>query len=182
VSVVTLDEVKTHLNLTEDTNDTELQDFLDAAEAAIAAQVGPLESEERTDRVRSAAGSLVLPVSPVVSVTSAANADTTALTVDDLYLDGAAGVVSFLDGATLVTPGFYDITYVAGRETCPPDLKLAVKELVRHLWQTQRGPTNRPGARTSDAVTSRNIPPGAAYLLPFRVMELLAPHIQPGIA
>jgi hypothetical protein len=180
MSVVDLEDVKAHLNITGDGNDTELQAFIDAAEAAIAAQVGPLEPETRTDRVRSAAGTLVLPVSPVVSMTSVTNADTTEILVDDLYLDTTAAVITYGDGVSWVTPGFYDVTYVAGRETCPADLLLAIKELVRHLWQTQRGPTSRPGSRGSDATA--NTVPGAAYLLPFRVMELLAPHIQPSVA
>lgn len=180
MAVVTVDEVKIHLNIAGDDNDTELEAFIAAAEAAIAAQVGPLEPTERTDRVRSAAGSLVLPVSPVVSLTTVTNADTTALTVGDLYLDTTAGVITYSDGVTVVTQGYYDVAYVAGRAECPADLQLAVKELVRHLWQTQRGPTARPGSRTSDATA--NTVPGAAYLLPFRVMELLAPHLQPSVA
>ena len=180
MSVVDLEDVKTHLNIEGDTHDIELQAFIDAAEAAIAAQVGPLEPTERTDRVRSAAGTLVLPVAPVVSVTSVTNADTTTVLTDDLFTDIATGVVSYNDGVSWVTPGFYDVVYVAGRETCPADLTLAIKELVRHLWQTQRGPTSRPGSRTSEATS--NTVPGAAYLLPFRVMELLAPHLQPSVA
>jgi hypothetical protein len=59
-------------------------------------------------------------------------------------------------------------------------LLMAVKELVRHMWQTQRGPTRRPGSQPSESAA--NTVPGAAYLLPFRVSELIAPHLQPGFA
>ena len=178
MSVLEIADARKHLGITTTTQDAELQAIIDAAEAVIAGLVGPLSTETRTDRVRSSSGSLVLPVSPVVSMTSVTNADTTALLVDDLYLDTAASVITYGDGVSWVTPGVYDVVYVAGRETCPPDLLLAVKELVRHLWQSQRGPSARPGSGAMENPST----PGAAYLLPYRVQELLGPHLQPSVA
>jgi hypothetical protein len=55
---------------------------------------------------------------------------------------------------------------------------MAIRELVRHLWRTQRGPTRRPGSEPSESVS--NTVPGAAYVLPFRVVELITPHVQVG--
>jgi hypothetical protein len=72
------------------------------------------------------------------------------------------------------------VVYLAGRSTVPDDLLFAVKELVRHLWTTQRGGATRPGSQQSDAMS--NTLPGAAYVFPFRVEQLLAPHEQPGFA
>jgi hypothetical protein len=89
----------------------------------------------------------------------------------DLYLDTAAGVVTYNDGSAF-TATYYTVVYAAGRSTCPEDLLLAVKEQVRHLWQTQRGGAVRNQAEPA--------PPGAAYLLPYRVEQLIAPHVQPG--
>jgi hypothetical protein len=178
VSVVSLPEVKTHLNLTVSTHDTELQAVLDGAEAAIGERVGPLTSTATTARVRGGGSALVLPVSPAVSLTSVTPADSTALTLADLYLDTEAGVVTYESGATF-SARHYTVVYQAGRATCPADLKLAVKELVRHLWTTQRGPTARAGLAAE--MTSNSVP-GAAYAFPFRVEQLLAPHDQPGFA
>lgn len=179
MSVVALAEVKTHLNLTVSTHDAEVQSFIDAAEAAIGERVGPLVSTTTTARVRGDSRSLVLPLAPAVSLTSVTPADSTALTLSDLYLDGAAAIVRYESGG-MFSARHYDVVYEAGRATCPADLKLAVKELVRHLWTTQRGPTARPGSRESEAAS--NTLPGAAYVFPFRVEQLIAPHEQPGFA
>jgi hypothetical protein len=66
-----------------------------------------------------------------------------------------------------------------GYVALPADLVLAAKEMVRHLWLTQRGSgVQRPGSRPSDTLS--NTLPGAAYTLPFRVEQLLAPYIRAG--
>lgn len=173
MAVLPLADIKTHLNITGTSHDDELQGFVDAAVAAIGERVGPLEPVERTVRVRSHARGMRLP-GPVVSVTSITDAWQAALTVADFYADQATGLVSYADGSTLAA-GAYTVTYMAGRDPVPADLQLAVKELVRHFWQTQRGPSRRPGSTASD--TTSNTVPGAAYMLPFRVSELLKPHI-----
>lgn len=178
MSVLTLAAAKTHLNITSTTHDTELGAFITAAEAAITVRCGPLESMAVTERVTVASGQLALSRPPVVSLVSVTPVGGSALTLGDLYLDGRAGVVT--GNVSSIPSGDYDVTYNAGRVTCPDDLLLAVKELVRHLWDTQRGPTRRPGSTASE-LTSNTLP-GAAYLLPFRVSELIAPHMQPGFA
>lgn len=179
MSVVTLDEVKRHLNLTVTTHDGEVVSFIEAAEAAIGERVGPLASTTQTARVRGCSRSLVLPVAPAVSLTSVTPADSTALTLSDLYLDEGAGIVRYESGGSF-SARHYDVVYEAGRATCPADLKLAVKELVRHLWVTQRGHTARPGSRESESAA--NTLPGAAHIFPFRVEQLIAPHEQAGFA
>lgn len=173
MAALTLAEVKSHLNITVATHDGELAAFIDAAEAAVAQRVGPLVPESRTLRVRPASRVLRIPT-PAVSVTAVTDADGVAVTLSNLYLDGASGIVTFNDG-TGFPSSYYTVVYVAGRDPIPADLRLAVKELVRHLWDTQRGPTRRPGSTASEA-TSNTIS-GAAYLLPFRVSELLKPHM-----
>lgn len=179
MSVVALAEVKTHLNLTVSTHDAEVQSFIDAAESAIGERVGPLASTTQSVRVRGESRSLVLPVAPAVSLTSVTPPDSSALTLSDLYLDEGAAIVRYESGGTF-SARHYDVVYEAGRAVCPADLKLAVKELVRHLWTTQRGATARPGSRESEAAS--NTLPGAAYVFPFRVEQLISPHEQPGFA
>lgn len=179
MSVVSVPEVKTHLNLTVATHDVELQTFIDSAEGAISERVGPLAPTATTARVRGGGAALVLPVSPAVSLTSVTPADSTALTLADLHLDTGAGLVTYNSGSAF-SARYYTVVYSAGRATSPADLKLAVKELVRHLWATQRGTTARPGSRESESAS--NTLPGAAYAFPFRVEQLIAPHEQPGFA
>lgn len=181
MSAVTLAEAKTHLNITATTNDTELQAFVDRAEAAIVKRCGPLVATSVTSRVRGGSSILALPKTPVLSLTSITPLDGTALTASD-YIVSTGGNVEGKTGVTFRSR-WYDVAYSAGHGATaadvPADLKLAALELVRHLWDTQRGGTVRPGSRPSDAMS--NTIPGAAYLFPFRVEQLMAPYVQVGI-
>lgn len=177
MAVVSLPEVKSYLNIASNVHDDELPGMIEAAQAAIAQRVGPLEPVEVTANL-SGGSALALPVYPILSLTSVTSAGNT-IAHAGFTIDSGAGLVSNAAGGFLLsTP--YTVTYMAGRNPCPPDLVLAVKELVRHLWMTQRGPTGRPGSAQSDAAS--NTVPGAAYIFPFRVEQLLAPHEQFGFA
>lgn len=177
MSVLSLALAKTHLNITVSTYDTELQTFIDAAEAAIAQKCGPLAATATTERVRGGVDRLTVNTIPAISLTSVTPVGGSALTVADLMI-GSSGVVEFIHGGSF-GDDWYDVVYSAGR-TCPADLLMAVKELVRHLWETQRGGSSRPGSRASESAS--NTLPGAGYMMPFRVAELIAPYLQPGFA
>lgn len=173
MSVLTLAEAKTHLNLSAATTyDVELQDAIDSAEAVIAKRVGPLAPAATTVRVRGLSWALALPVLPAISLSSVTGAGGTALTLADLYLDTASGLVTYDDGSSF-SERYYDVVYAAGRATCPDDLLLAVKELVRWLWQPQRGPKARGSV-------DENEPTSQGGQMPRRVEQLILPHIQPG--
>lgn len=174
MSVLTLALAKTHLNITVSTYDTELQTVIDAAEAAIAKVVGPLSSTSYTRRVRGGSCELVLPVSPVISLTSVTPVNGTALTLGDLYLESETGIVRWSLSDRAFSYAWYTVVFAAGRSSLPDDLLMAVKELVRHIWTTQRGGTTRPGSRPSADLS--NTLPGAAHTFPIRVTQLLAPH------
>lgn len=177
MSSLLLADAKLHLNITSDTHDLELQEFIDTAEAAIAKQCGPLASTATTRRVRGGP-SLVLPVTPVIDLTSVTDVVSgVAETVADLLVTDA-GIVERLHGGGF-TGRYYDVVYNAGRAEVPDDLLMGVKELVRHLWETQRG-TGRTGSPRSEAAS--NTIPGAAYLFPFRVEQLIESYVQPGLA
>lgn len=175
MSVLQIADARKHLNISGTSQDTELQAIIDAAEAAIVMRVGPLVSTPVTFRAKGGGKGLLLTVTPALSLTSVTPVGGTALTLADLYLDERAGLVTYNSGA-FFTASAYDVAYAAGRTTTPADLLNAVKELVRHLWMSQRGPTRRPGSPPSDAAA--NTLPGAAHTLPFRVTELIAPHRQ----
>lgn len=172
MTVLDLAAAKDHLGITGTGFDEKLTAMINAAEAAIAERVGPLEPTSRTVRVGPSNQYLFVP-SPAVSLTSVVDQDGTAVEVSSLHLDSRTGIVTANNGSNF-TGRWFDVTYLAGRNPCPADLVLAVKEMVRHLWDTQRGPTRRPGSTASD--TTSNTIPGAAYLLPFRVSELIAPY------
>jgi hypothetical protein len=171
---IVIPDVRNHLNITDGKYDDELANFLNAAVAAISQVVGPLEP---TTVTRSVPGGwrLILPDAPVVSVTSVTPVGTglTALDLADLDFNLGAGLVDYGSGSAFPYSR-YTVVYVAGRTTLPADLRLAVLELVRHYWVTQRGATSMPGSPVGDSYG--NTVPGAAYAMPFRVSELLAPH------
>lgn len=167
MSVLLLADAKAYLGIpaATATHDAELQEFIDAAEAAIGDRVGPLAPEARTARVVAVGGTLMLPAAPVSTLTSVTPVDgSTSLVLDDLYLDVPAGLV------TGVLPGEYTVSFIAGRSTVPASLLLATKELLRHLWRTQRGPGG-----SSDAPS-----PGMSFAMPNRVLELIGPHLSVG--
>lgn len=177
MAALNITEAKAYLNITTSASDAVLTGIIAAAEAAIGNKVGPLQPVTRT--VRAAGGSTLILPSPIGDITAISDAGGSAVDVADLYVDQAAGVIYPTQGGYLGS-GWYDVTYEHGHDPCPADLLLAVKELVRHLWTTQRGPSRRPGSTDSEATA--NTIPGAAYLLPFRVSELIAPYLQPGVA
>lgn len=178
MSVLTLALAKTHLNITSVVNDAELQTFIDAVEGAVAIKCGPLAPVAVTQRIKSAGGPmLLLRATPVISLTSVTPVGGTAYDVTLMELDGSAGVVEWLSGAWFA-PGWYSVVTSTGRATVTADLLLGVKELLRHVWDTQRGPGGRPGSRQSDALSDKIL--ASAYMWPNRVTELLAPYIQVG--
>lgn len=183
MSALTLAQAKTHLNLSAaTTHDVELQTFIDAAEAAIEAVIGPITARSVTAVIRSGnTSTLVLPVAPAISLTSVVVDDGAAEVLGDFSLDLASGLVTRAEPwADSFAAGIYTITYSAGRNPVPADIRLAIAEMVRHLWSTQRGPSGRPGSQQSE--TLANTLPGAAYALPVRVTQLLAPHTFAGLA
>lgn len=161
MSLLKLDEAKRHLNLTGNGQDAEVQSFIDAAESRLSEEVGALVAAERTDRV-CGGPELVLPALPVASLTSVTTADGDDLDTDALHLDNGAGIVSLEDGGTFGSR-HYDVTYTPGLDPVPARVKLATKELVRHLWKTQRG-MMRPDVESD---------PSATFSLPRRVLELI---------
>ncbi|WP_374457715.1 phage head-tail connector protein [Nocardioides sp.] len=178
MSVLDLAKAKAHLNISGTGHDGELQDFIDRAEGAIKEKCGPLTPVEVTERVASSGGrGLVLRTTPVIALTSVTPVGGSAYSLSGLEIDESAGVIEWANGQRF-TRGRYVVVYQAGRVEVPKDLLLGVAELVRHFWETQRGPTMRPGSRASEGAA--NTIPGAAHAWPFRVTELVAPYVQVG--
>lgn len=174
ISLVGLDDVKRHLNITATTTDEELRATMLAATTVAENYLGrPLRRAAETEVFYTKIGNgrgLVLSRTDVASITSVTE-DGTALTDGtDFEADLNAGVVWRCDG------GFWDypttVVYTtAGVES--PALRQAVLELTRHLWETQRGSMPLM-PRSVDGMDAFN--PAAGYSLPRRVIELLAPY------
>lgn len=97
MSVTTLAEAKTHLNLSTTQHDTELQTFIDRAEALVVERCGPLVATAQSGRYRASSAGLALPVYPIRSITSVTEVGGSALTVGDLEPTDA-GIIEYADG------------------------------------------------------------------------------------
>jgi hypothetical protein len=175
VSVTLLSDAKTYLNITNANYDAELQEFIDAAEAAIAKRCGPLSSLTVTERVKGCAETLLLNKIPALTLTSVTPVNGTALNLSDLYLYAPAGVVEYAVGNGFFGASRYDVSYSYGRSIVPLDLMQAIRETVKHLWETHRGGSRRPGIGDDGLA-------GAAYAFTLRILELIEPYLLPGMA
>lgn len=180
MSVLDREAVKASLKIRTDQSDDDLDAILEAAQAAIEQRTGPLEPTEVTQLLTDTCGAstLVLQVTPVISLTSVTPAGGTAFELSTLHVDADSGVVRLLSGGTFGASS-NTVIYQAGRETCPADLRLAVSELVRHMWRAFRG-SGQVGGATSTEVA--NTVPGSEQALPTRVEQLLIPHQLPGFS
>lgn len=170
MTVVSLADVKRHLNITTTDNDAELPDFIATAQEMVESYVGPAETGTFT-KVFYAGGPLTLPKQPVQSITSVVEYG--AAVSSGLYvLDKDTGSVVRLDGRGWYASTAYPlaVTYVAGHNPLPASIKWGIMELTMHLWrssQTQRGGRARAPEE----------PVGAAFGIPNRVMDALEPHL-----
>ena len=170
IPLVSLADIKTHLNIPlDDTgDDEELRTKLAAAHDAVSGHLKrPVTRTNRTDVLpappRSA--SLVLPLPDVASVVSV-TANGVTLDPSDYWLDARAGV--------LIRPAGWGVGPVTVVWVTKPvetaDVRTAVAEMCRHLWDTQRGSAKSLPRAGGDMT------PSAGYSLPNRVVELLAPY------
>lgn len=168
VPLVSLSDIKTHLNIpaSDTADDDELRDKLAAAHDAVAANLQrPVTRETRTDVLMPRGPwTVVLPKPDVTSVTSVTVAGAS-LDPDDYVLDVRTGTLTRSAGWS----GPVTVVWVT-RPVDHADVRNAVAEMCRHLWETQRGSSRSLPRRGGDG------PAPAGYALPNRVAELLAPH------
>jgi hypothetical protein len=182
-SAVTLAAAQLFLNKTANPAETELQSFIDRAEAILTVRIGPLAATTVTDEWHAGGSStLVLRKFPVISLTSAAYFDGTALTIGDLTVDGDTGIVYWGYNTAGYFPDYgprsVKVTYSAGRASLPADLQEAVLELTKHLWESQRG-----GGRSFNTSADSTLEPvPTSFLLPYRVQSLIEPYLIPAVA
>lgn len=167
-AIVSLAEVKTHLNVTSTNNDTELQGFINAATAQADYWFGPTRRIAYTNEVHDGGWpTIVLFNSPILSVESikefigptehdltlqppGSTVDNYGYSIDDpqsgvIVRRSAAGTaIPFMAGPRSVI-----VSYTAGTLAVPADVRMAVLEDIRGLWQqTQQG--RRPAGPEED--------------------------------
>ena len=201
VGIVDLTSVKLHLNMpvSDTTQDTELQGFIDAAGDLARDVVGPILPETRLQAFDGGRPTITVDWLPLASVTSVteylgrtaytlteqplgAETDAYSYTVDydtgQICRRTVGGMPSvFAYGTKNVI-----VQYVSGDGTVSPSVRLGALELIRHLWQlTQQGGRPQFGGAALDGENGGGVPTG--FALPARVIELWQPHRRPpGIA
>lgn len=184
-SVLSLAEAKAHLSggttATWTADDDELRNFLQAVTEAVESKIGPCVRHAVTQRVSDGCYQLVLAQRPVISVTSVQSVWTGGpnWTGSSLIVDTEAAIVMTQLGAIPFYYGPWDVVYTAGRAVVPERIIHAAKELLRHLWETQRGQLQ--AQVFSDAGESFTTSSGWAFSIPNRVLELLADDMTPAV-
>jgi hypothetical protein len=180
---VTLEDAKAHVNKTTTTDDAELQRMLDAAMARISYEVGPLSPktfvEEHIDDAP-----FILRKQPAQTFTAIAETPLyraygmppTAPYPSTWRLIG--GVLHRTSGWSPYFQTVATITYTAGWNPLPEDIRQAVLELTRHLWSTQQGSRASSSSGPPMRGSQEQIMAGMSYTLPNRVKELLEPYRQ----
>lgn len=190
-NLVTRDQVKDFLSISEATNDAKLDSFIAAASQMIQNKVGVLWGTATVDEWHDGGSDrIVLRNSgPIASVTSVLESyGSIVYTLTQVSLDAAASgnayqyTVDLNSGLIVRRASGVAVQFAAGIQnvhatyvtatTAPADVQHAGLVLIKHLWTTQRGPQGKTGA----------IPEGMSYSFPNRVLEILSPYIVPGIA
>jgi uncharacterized phiE125 gp8 family phage protein len=174
--VVGLAEAKRYLNVTATTDDEEIRRMLGVATDLCERYTGrALRRKTVTESHPSDgyASTLVLRQVPALSVTSVSE-NATAVTASGYTLRGDLGLLVRGPATAPSTWAFGTVTvvYVAGYADPPAVATEAVLVVLRHLWDTQTQ-SIRPAFGGSDGVDTYS--PGAAYALPRRAEQLLAP-------
>ena len=187
MGVVSLSDVKTHLNITSTKHDEELRYYIDAATDLCERYVGiVLGRRTVTETYDGGVTNLRLRTPAAYNVqTVVENGNTLASTGYTLDPSGmflwriGSNVLMNSSGYGAWAPGAQNITvtYTAGFVSPPPVARQGTLEAIRHLWETQRG-SMAMGRGAADS----EFMPGMTYSLPRRVIELLDQIKVPGVA
>jgi len=191
IGIVSLDDAKYHLNIpaTDISQDSELLRIIDAAADLCEQYVGVVLGRRTytSELYDGNTEALRLRSPKAISITSVyennALLPAAAYSLDPtgqrLYRVGS-GTLYATNSYGYWSGGFNNIsvTYVAGYANPPAAAKQGVLEVIRHLWQTQRGSMSVMGRNIAGDETYTT----PTYSLPRRAMELLDPVSLPGLA
>ena len=190
IGIVGYDECLEYLNIpTASANENEIRRFIDAATDLAEAYVGQVLGRRTfTNELYDGANEFIRLRNPkAISITSVYEngmlVSPTAYSLDytgqRLYRIGS-GTLYAQNSYGYWSQGFNNIqvTYVSGYVNPPMAAKQGVLEIIRHLWQTQRGSMNVLGRNLG----GDELYQAPTYSLPRRAMELLDPVSLPGLA
>jgi hypothetical protein len=182
MALLTLAEAKAQLDIETTMHDQELNAYIDALTPIIERYIGPVENRTVTETLDSKGLTLAVTQVPAVSLTSITPVlgGGLALNVDDVALDGAAGIIRRTDGS-FFGGGPWEVIYIAGRGEIHPTINVAARILLQHLWRTQYGAAR--GNSSSDDFDVNEPVVGWGYAVPNRVLQMLEGFkVPPGVA
>lgn len=165
--LVSLRDVKDILNITTTTYDEELRAYIESATNAAEDHRDEIIAKRTVTYKNMFYGctELVLPKRPVISLTSVVNVETgLSYNTSGYNLNNSTGKLRALTGGSFI--GLLEFTYVAGYRVVPAPFSLAVRMIVQHLWETQRGPMG--ASRFAGGLDD-------AALMRFRSMDIFVP-------
>ncbi len=165
--LVTLTDVRRHLNITGNVDDNELEDTAQAAEALILGRIRSVLPETVVSEPLdvSPTGLVLLPDYPVSSVTAVT--DSTGATVEFTARPSSGRVFTRRGGPVVVT-------YTVGPAVVPDDVRRAVLEVTGHLWTSQRARRGPPRA-----IADIGPDPSLGFALPNVALDLIRPYLKP---
>jgi hypothetical protein len=185
-SLVDRAAMKARLNIDslDTVDDDELDETILVATDIVESKVGAVVPRIWKER-QPVGGSLWLRNFPVVSLTSIKPWLTFGVGYDLslVRLSQDSGRVERLDGYPFIG-GPFEVVYIAGRPVVSAAIRQGAKEIIAHLWETQRGGMtflgSGPGPEADDEMFFSR---GKEYTVPRRVLEMLAPDtIAPRVA
>jgi len=153
-------------------DDEELREFIEATTAAVEFFVGPVARRTVQQVVQGDREAWLLHTTPVLAVTAITPLQSwqQAIDVSVLDVDGRTGILRRTDWLWFFS-GDYRVTYTAGRAIVPPNVSLAAKLILQHLWRTNFGAARGPSV--SDDFLATEQVPGFGYAIPNRALQLL---------
>jgi hypothetical protein len=153
-------------------DDDKIREYIAATTAAVEYFVGPVIRRTVEQVLQGDRAAWVLHTTPVLTITSVTALQTwqPAIDIGVLDVDTDTGILRRTDGIWFYS-GDYRVLYVAGRTAVPPNVALAGKLILQHLWRTQYGAARGPSSADDFLVTEQV--PGFGYAIPNRALQLL---------
>ena len=190
IGIIGYDEALDHLNIpAASANETELRRYIDVASDLAETYVGQVLGRRTfTAELYDGGAEFIRLRNPrAISITQVLE-NGLALSSGNYFVDYTGQRLYRIGSGTLYAQNAYgywaqgvntvSVTYVAGFVKPPASAKQGVLEILRHLWQTQRGSMNVLGRQLGGDELYQT----PTYSLPRRAMELLDPLSFPGLA
>lgn len=179
--LISLEAAKAHLNIpdADTTQDDEILDWVAGITRVVEDRVGCVLPQTISNERHDGWGfTLSLRQTPVLEVLSIGPwlSGSNVYSSTQWVVDSEVGTVELASG--LRWRGPLRVSYRAGRTEVPANIAQAVKIILGHLWETQRGAA-QPAFLGGDETT---IVPGFGFAVPNRALELLQPDdLGPGV-